>query len=166
MDWYLACFLLHCYQLTATELYWGYVNTGSGNGLVLPGNKPLPGPVLAKLSVAIWYPLFNIWGCMFSLYPISSWWLREYIALPYYHHQIRSMNYYPLGYNELINTYLYSDKFSLNQMSIFSPRSWLWYLYGSPHLDCNNIVFCPIMVLSHHPNGNWHEVEEIIIWNQ
>ena len=27
------------------------------------------------------YPLFNIWGCMFSIYPIPSYWLREYIAL-------------------------------------------------------------------------------------
>ena len=33
---------------------------------------------------------------MFSVYPIPSWWLREYIALSYYHHQIESMNYYPL----------------------------------------------------------------------
>ena len=41
------------------------------------------------------YPLFNIWGCMFSVHPILSWWLREYIALSYYHHQI-GMNYYPL----------------------------------------------------------------------
>ena len=42
------------------------------------------------------YPLFNIWGCMFWVYPILSWWLREYIALSCYHHQIGSMNYYPL----------------------------------------------------------------------
>ena len=42
------------------------------------------------------YPLFNIWGCMFSVCPIPSWWLREYIALSYYHHQIGSMDYYPL----------------------------------------------------------------------
>ena len=33
---------------------------------------------------------------MFSVYPIPSWWLREYIALSYHHHQIGSMNYYPL----------------------------------------------------------------------
>ena len=43
------------------------------------------------------YPSFNIWGSMFSVYPISSWWLREYIALSYHHyHQIGGMNYYPL----------------------------------------------------------------------
>ena len=42
------------------------------------------------------YSLFNIWGSMFSVYPIPSWWLREYIALAYYHHQIENMNYYPL----------------------------------------------------------------------
>ena len=39
------------------------------------------------------YPLFNICGCMFSVHPIPSWWLREYIAFSYYHHQIGSMNY-------------------------------------------------------------------------
>ena len=33
---------------------------------------------------------------MFSVYPIPSWWLREYFALSYYHHQIGNMNYYPL----------------------------------------------------------------------
>ena len=33
---------------------------------------------------------------MFSVYPIPLWWLREYIALSYYHYQISSMNYYPL----------------------------------------------------------------------
>ena len=27
---------------------------------------------------------------------IPSWWLREYIALSYYDHQVGSMNYYPL----------------------------------------------------------------------
>ena len=35
---------------------------------------------------------------MFSVYPFLLWWLREYIyTLPYYHHQIGSMNYYPLS---------------------------------------------------------------------
>ena len=33
---------------------------------------------------------------MFSVYPIPLWWLREYFALSYYHHQIGSMNYHPL----------------------------------------------------------------------
>ena len=36
-------------------------------------------------------------GCMFSVYPFPMWWLRGYIyILSYYHHQIGSMNYYPL----------------------------------------------------------------------
>ena len=25
------------------------------------------------------YPLCNMWGCVFSVYPFPSWWLREYI---------------------------------------------------------------------------------------
>ena len=34
---------------------------------------------------------------MFSAYPFLLWWLREYIyTLSYYHHQIGSMDYYPL----------------------------------------------------------------------
>ena len=38
-----------------------------------------------------------MWGCVFSVYPFLLWWLREYIyTLSYYHHQIGSMNYYPL----------------------------------------------------------------------
>ena len=39
---------------------------------------------------------YSIYGAVFSVYPISSWWLRKYIALSYYHYQIGSMNYYPL----------------------------------------------------------------------
>ena len=33
---------------------------------------------------------------MFSVYPFPLWWLGEYIYFAYYHHQIGSMNYYPL----------------------------------------------------------------------
>ena len=36
-----------------------------------------------------------MWGCVFSVYPFPLWWLREDISLSYYHHQIRSTNYYP-----------------------------------------------------------------------
>ena len=43
------------------------------------------------------YPLYNMWGCVFSVCPFPLWWLREYIyTLCYYHHQIGSTNYYPL----------------------------------------------------------------------
>ena len=31
-----------------------------------------------RLSVFLSYPLFNIWGCVFSVYPFPLWWLREY----------------------------------------------------------------------------------------
>ena len=34
--------------LNAKGLHWWSVNIGSGNGLVLSGNKPLPGPVLTQ----------------------------------------------------------------------------------------------------------------------
>ena len=27
------------------------------------------------------YPLYNKWGCVFSIYPFPLWWLREYIYI-------------------------------------------------------------------------------------
>ena len=34
--------------------HWRKINIGSGNGLVPSGNKPLPGPILIEIYVAIW----------------------------------------------------------------------------------------------------------------
>ena len=31
------------------------------------------------LSYPLYNPLSNMWGCMFSVYPLPLWWLREYI---------------------------------------------------------------------------------------
>ena len=30
------------------------------------------------------YPLYNIWGCVFSVYPLSLWWLRLIYTLSYF----------------------------------------------------------------------------------
>ena len=49
------------------------------------------------LSYPLYNPLYNMWGCVFLVYPLPLWWLREYIyILSYDHHQIGSMKYYPL----------------------------------------------------------------------
>ena len=37
---------------------WGLVNTGSGNGLVPSGNKPLPEAMLAHINVTIWQYIY------------------------------------------------------------------------------------------------------------
>ena len=39
----------------ATGPYSWYVNIGLGDGLVPLGNKPLPKPVLTKISDTIWH---------------------------------------------------------------------------------------------------------------
>ena len=44
-------FLRNCSQVNARKCL---VNIGPGNGLVPPGNKPLPEPMLTKINVAIW----------------------------------------------------------------------------------------------------------------
>ena len=49
-DWWL---LWNCPQMNITGPYWWQVNICSGNGLVPPGNKPLPEPKLTMISVAI-----------------------------------------------------------------------------------------------------------------
>ena len=48
-DRYLEHFLWNHSQLNATRSHWYLVNIGSGNGLVLSGNKPLPEPMLTDL---------------------------------------------------------------------------------------------------------------------
>ena len=51
--------------------------------------------IFSQLSI-IQYIIQYVGLCVFSL-PLPLWWLREYIYnLSYYHHQIGSMNYYPL----------------------------------------------------------------------
>ena len=53
-DWWLRHFLWSCPNMNVTGLHWWSVNIGSGNGLVLSGNKPLPEPMLTQISVVIW----------------------------------------------------------------------------------------------------------------
>ena len=45
-DKYLKYFLWNCHQVNAKTSHWSSVNIGSGNRLVLSGNKPLPKPML------------------------------------------------------------------------------------------------------------------------
>ena len=40
--------------MNAIRPYWWEVNIGSGNGLVLLGNKPLPESMLTQIYVAKW----------------------------------------------------------------------------------------------------------------
>ena len=55
-DKYLKYFLWNCYQVNATTPQWStLVNIGSGNDLVPSGNKPLPGPMLTQIYLAIWH---------------------------------------------------------------------------------------------------------------
>ena len=35
--------------------------------------------VWVRLSIFSSYPLYNIWGCVFAVYPFPLWWLRGYI---------------------------------------------------------------------------------------
>ena len=49
---YIVYFLWNCTHVNATRPHWRLVNVGSGNGLVLSGNKPLPDPTLTRVYVA------------------------------------------------------------------------------------------------------------------
>ena len=54
-EWWLRYLLWNCPQMNATRPYWWYVNIGSGNGLVPPGNKPLPESMLTQIYDAKWH---------------------------------------------------------------------------------------------------------------
>ena len=47
-------------HMNVTRPYWWKFKTGSGDGLVPSGNKPLPGQMLTQIYVAIW----GHWGTM------------------------------------------------------------------------------------------------------
>ena len=49
-EWQLRHLLWNCPDMNVTELHWWSLNIGSGNGLVPPGNKPLPEPMLTQIS--------------------------------------------------------------------------------------------------------------------
>ena len=48
-DWRLMHLLWNCPHMNVTGLHWWSVNIGPGNGLVPPGNKPLPGPMVTQI---------------------------------------------------------------------------------------------------------------------
>ena len=53
-----GAFLWNCPQMNAAGPYWWPVkpvNTGSGNGLMPSGNKPLSQPMLTKFDHAVWH---------------------------------------------------------------------------------------------------------------
>ena len=50
---YLEIFLRNHPQANVIKHHWWEVNSGSGNGLVWSGNKPLPEPMLTQICVAI-----------------------------------------------------------------------------------------------------------------
>ena len=52
--WWLMYLLWNCRRVIVTGPHWWYVDIGSGNGLVLSGNKPLPEQMLTQIYVAIW----------------------------------------------------------------------------------------------------------------
>ena len=53
-DIYLDHILWNWASVIATRPHWWTVNIGSGNGLVLSGNKRLPEPMLTQIFVTIW----------------------------------------------------------------------------------------------------------------
>ena len=53
VTWALAVKLLWC-ECQRMSFWWA-VSIGSGNGLVPPGNKPLPQPMWIQIFVAIWH---------------------------------------------------------------------------------------------------------------
>ena len=72
-DWWIRYLLWNCPQMSAMGLYWWQVNSGSGNGLVPPGNKPLPKPMLTQIYVPIWHHQGVVSLMFCKLSKVISW---------------------------------------------------------------------------------------------
>ena len=86
--------------------------------------------------------------CVFSL-PISLVMIEMIYTLSYYHHQIGSMNYYPLFRARSWNN-------GMRCMSIFL----LYYFWDSQHHCCNMSIFSSINTLRPRQNGR-HFADDI-----
>ena len=64
---------------------------------------------------------------MFSVYPFPLWWLIRYIyTLSYYHHQMGSMNYYPLF---RVRSWNNGAAVCLSMFLFFWIWIWIWKVY-------------------------------------
>ena len=65
--------------MNATGVYWWRLNNGSGNGLVLSGNKPLAEPMLTQIYAAIWrQQAMMSWE---RILPYLLWIVRQYNSI-------------------------------------------------------------------------------------
>ena len=77
---------------------------------------------VSEIKHILYYPLYNIWGCVFSIYHFScDDWMY---TLCYHHHQIGSMNYYP-GHETMVYTVCLSI-FLLRQVMANSVKIAVW----------------------------------------
>ena len=91
--------------------------------------------VWVRLSIFSQLSILQYMGlCVFSL-PISLVMIEMIYTLSYYHHQIGSMNYYPLFRARSWNN-------GMRCMSIFL----LYYFWDSQHHCCNMSIFCSIKI--------------------
>ena len=78
---YLEDFMWNYPQVNAEETHWWHVNTGSDNGLVPTGNKPLPEPMLTQISrhmASLGHnelnkSTHNIPGLLVDIFVVSCW---------------------------------------------------------------------------------------------
>ena len=60
-----------CLLVNASRPHWWSANSGSGNGLVLSSNKPLPEPILTQISITLW--LRSATMSWFTFIQFSTW---------------------------------------------------------------------------------------------
>ena len=82
-NWYLEHFQWNWPELSAKEPHWWQVNSGSGNGLLLSDNKPLPKPVLVQFYRPQWVNLlFYDFSNMNvdNIYPFEGKWCLQNLS--------------------------------------------------------------------------------------
>ena len=65
-------------QVNATEPHWWYVNIGSGNDVVSPGNKPLPDPALWSYISSLYHNQ-SIIDSIVKIIFRSAYWIKYHL---------------------------------------------------------------------------------------
>ena len=108
-----------------------------------------------------------MWGCMFSVYPFLLWWLRKYIyTLSYYHHQIGSMNYYPLSRVRSWNNGVCCMSFYILRLRIQTFKFVSSSTCPVYSWDVNFVILWQQKLFLENPDSKVHEANMGHIWGQ
>ena len=100
--------------------------------------------VWVRFTYSLSYPLYNMWDCVFSVYPFPLGWLREYIYVVWWSSSNRKYELLPIvsglvmkqWYALYVFLYSYGTRNSLEYLEAFYiyPACIIWFLFFDANL--------------------------------